>query len=231
MRTVAGIVLLSLLAAGCSTGSGSLFGSGSSSGGQSSPDFTDRIASFFSTGGSSRPQQQAGDPTIPEDVDCPGVSVREGASTLAVHGAGEPSALNLRYQGTIGRLARECKVVGRTMQMKVGMEGRIILGPAGGPGKVDVPLRFAVVKEGPQAVTILTKTYRVPVTIDAGASNVPFAEIDEAITFPMPSLSDLDAYVVYVGYDPEALKKPAPRPRKKTAPRQRNAQPRQAPAR
>jgi len=212
MRRVAGIVLISFLAAGCS--GGSLFDS-SAPGAGSSPDLGDRIAGFFSTGGSRRPQQQEGEPPPPEEVNCPSVAVREGASTLTVHGAGQPSPLNLRYQGTIGRTARECRVVANTLQMKVGVEGRIILGPLGGPGKIDVPLRFAVVREGPQPVTILTKTYRIPVTIAAGVSNVPFAQVDEALTFPLPSsIDELENYVVYVGYDPEALKRPEPRRRR-----------------
>jgi hypothetical protein len=221
MRVVAGILMLSMLAAGCSTGS-SLFGSsGSTSGTQSSPDLGDRISNFFFTGGSQRPQQQAGDPALPEDLECPAIAVREGASTLAIHGPGEPTALNLRYQGTIGRTARECRVVGQTMQMKIGVEGRIILGPAGAPSQVDVPLRLAVVREGTQPVTIATKTYRVSVAIGQGASNVPFTQIDEALTFPLPRPAELENYVIYVGYDPAAPKKPEPRRPRKSAPRKK----------
>jgi hypothetical protein len=213
MRIVAGVLLLSVLIAGC-TSSGLFEASNPASGAQNSADWTDQIASFFATGGSRRPQQQAGEPPPPDDIDCPSVTVREGASTLAIHAAGEPSAMTLRYQGTIGRTARECKVVARTLQMKVGVEGRIIVGPVGGPGKLDVPLRLAVVREGPKPVTILTKTYRVPVEIGAGASNIPFVQIDDTLSFPLPPVAELDAYVVYVGYDPEALKKPEPRRRR-----------------
>lgn len=221
MRNVAGIAFMSLMAAGC-TG-GSLFGTSDAPSGSSSPSWTDRIAGFFSTGGSSRPQQQAGEPPIPDEVDCPSVAVREGASTLTMHASNQPTPLTLRYQGSLGRLARECSVAAGTMRMRVGVEGRIILGPAGGPGNIEVPLRFAVVREGPEPKTIVTKTYRVPVTMPAGAGNVPFVQIDDNLTFPMPSLTELEAYVVYVGYDTEALKKPPPRPARKTAPKQRPA--------
>ena len=40
------------------------------------------------------------------------------------------------------------------MTMKVGVEGRVLLGPAGGPGQVDIPLRMAVVQEGPAPKTV-----------------------------------------------------------------------------
>jgi len=215
MRNIAGIVILSLLAAGCSTGS--LFNASDSvsSSGNATQDVTDRIAGFFADSGGTRPKQAPGGPPPPEDVVCPIITVREGASTMTAYARGEPTALNLRYQGTISRTARECQVVAGNLQMRVGVEGRIILGPAGGPEKIEVPLRFAVVHEGPQPQTILTKTYRVAVTIGPGESNVPFLEIDENLTFPMPrAVSQLEAYVVYVGYDPEALKKPAPRRRR-----------------
>ncbi|MPZ56081.1 MAG: hypothetical protein GEU91_06180 [Rhizobiales bacterium] len=216
MRKIAGLIVLSIAVAGCSAGGVR----DASSGSESSPGITDRISSFFSTGGSSRPQRPAGQPPLEEEIDCPSVTVREGASTLTVRTGGEPSAMTLRYQGTIGRTARECKVVARTLQMKVGMEGRIIMGPAGGAGSLDVPLRFAVVREGPQPVTVITKTYRVPVTITAGASNVPFVQIDEDLTFPLPAAQELESYVVYVGFDPEALKRPEPR-RRRAVPRRK----------
>jgi hypothetical protein len=101
--------------------------------------------------------------------------------------------------------------------MRIGVLGRVILGPAGGPGQIDVPLRYAVVQEGAEPKTIATKMYRIPVTIPAGQTNVPFTHVEEAMTFPMPRPSELDAYVVYIGFD--AVAKPEPK-----APRGRRAQ-------
>jgi hypothetical protein len=55
----------------------------------------------------------------------------------------------MKYQVTIGTTARECRMGPNNMvQVKVGMQGRVILGPEGGnPGTINVPLRFAVVQE------------------------------------------------------------------------------------
>lgn len=156
-----------------------------------------------------------------EDVECPGVDVRTGASTLMIGSkpgeVGEPAALDLRYQGTIIRTARECRVTAGVMNMKVGIEGRIITGPAGGPGTVDVPLRIAVVQEGVSPKTIVSKFARVPVTINNEVDRVNFTHVDSEISFPMPQpLANIDAYVVYVGFDsigapPERKKPPAKR--------------------
>ena len=118
-----------------------------------------------------RPQEESA-----PDVECPGVSVRTGAATLMIGskpGEEEPSALDLRYQATIVRTARECQVNSGIMTMKVGVEGRVITGPAGGPGTVDVPLRLAVVQEGVNPKTILSKFASVEVVVAGSVDRVP----------------------------------------------------------
>ncbi len=157
------------------------------------------------------------------DVECPSVDVRTGAATLLIGskpGEGEPSALDVRYQGSILRTARECHVNAGTMTMKVGVEGRIITGPAGGPGTIDVPLRLAVVHEGINPKAVLSKLARIPVTIAGTVDRATFTHVDSEISFPLPTpLGDIDSYVVYVGFDPTAAtpekKKPAAKPKPK----------------
>ncbi len=162
------------------------------------------------------------------DIECPGVDVRTGAATLMIGSkpgeVGEPAVLDLRYQGTIIRTARECHVNAGVMTMKVGIEGRIITGPAGGPGTADVPLRIAVVHEGTNPKTIVSKFARIPVTVNNAVDRVTFTHVDSDIAFPMPQVpADIDAYVVYVGFDalgappekktPPAKRKPAAKPK------------------
>ncbi len=157
------------------------------------------------------------------DVECPTVDVRTGAATLMIGskaGEGEPSALDLRYQGTIVRTARECRVSAGVMTMKVGIEGRVITGPAGGPGTVDIPLRIAVVQEGINPKTITSKFARIQVGIAGAVDRVPFTHVDPDVSFPMPTrAADIDSYVVYVGFDPvgaqQDKKKPAPKSKSK----------------
>ncbi|MGI8524868.1 MAG: hypothetical protein ACR2K5_01605 [Pseudolabrys sp.] len=199
-----GLLTLTLMAGGCSTSSLNLFGSSS----------TEKVVATNAS-----PNASIGD----DDVECPGVTVRSGASTLSLAAkstaASDPSALELRYQGTIVRTARECHVAAGTMTMKVGIEGRVIVGPAGGPGQLDVPLRLAVVQEGPQAKTVLSKLVRIPVTVGDGAPFVNFTHIDSEIAFPLPQpLGNIDSYIVYVGFDPNALNE---RPKAAAKPRRR----------
>lgn len=158
---------------------------------------------------------------IDTDVDCPNVAVRTGAATLMIGskpGEGEPSALDLRYQGSIVRTARECHVNAGIMTMKVGVEGRVITGPAGGPGDIVVPLRLAVVQEGPEPKAIVSKFVQIPVTVTAAVDRAGFTHIDPDITFPLPQpIGLIDNYVVYVGFDtsgaPPEKKKPPAKPK------------------
>ena len=63
--------------------------------------------------------------------------------------------------------------------MRVGVQGRVIAGPAGAPSQVEVPLRYAVVKEGVDPKTITTKFRRFPVAVAPGTANVVFTDIEE----------------------------------------------------
>jgi len=167
-----------------------------------------------------------GQPEVDTDVDCPGVQVRTGAATLMIGskpGEGEPSAMDLRYQGSIVRTARECHVSAGVMTMKVGIEGRVVTGPSGGPGDIIVPMRLAVVQEGVNPKTIVSKFAQIPVSIAGAVDRISFTHVDPDISFPLPQpLGLIDNYVVYVGFDPSGLKpekkKPAVKPRPKARP-------------
>jgi hypothetical protein len=150
-----------------------------------------------------------------DDIDCPEIKVRTGAATLMIGskpGEGEPNALDVRYQGSIIRTARECHINAGMMTMKVGIEGRVITGPAGGPGTVDVPLRIAVVQEGVAPKAVASKFGRETVVVNNAVDRVTFTHIDPDVTFPLPQpLGLIDYYVVYVGFDPlgdKPVKKP-----------------------
>jgi len=192
---------------------------------------------LFSSSSKATSDKPAGDgaaATASTDVECPEVQVRTGAATLMIGskpGEGEPAALDVRYQGSIIRTARECHVDAGTMTMKVGIEGRIITGPAGGPGTVDVPLRIAVVREGVTPKAITSKFGRETVTIAGAIDRVTFAHVDPDITFPLPRpLGDIDQYVVYVGFDPQSAQpeKPAQPEKRKPVAKKSAAKPKQS---
>jgi hypothetical protein len=200
----AAALLLAMPAAGCSS-MGGWFGSASPSAPAPSPSgsdsFSDRLGNLFA-GPMPKTMATGTDPAT-LGFECPSVGIREGASTLSVNTPNaEASAMNLRYQATIARTARECAVQGATLTMKVGVQGRVILGPNGGPGQLDVPIRYALVREGPESKTLISKLDRVRVDIPPGETNVPFTHVQNDMTIPMPPVTDIDSLVLYVGFDP-----------------------------
>ena len=206
---VAGLAL-----AGC--GGGSIFGAGSPSSTSNSTSFGDRFSQLF--GARSQEVSPSGVVAAAQDDDnqltCPPVNIRPGASTYAVGVAGkEAVGLDLRYQATITRTARSCTLTNGQIHVKVGVQGRVIVGPAGSPSTVDVPIRVAVVQEGVSPKTIATKVWQTNVEMTS-ESSVVFSLVGEDLVYPAPVGADGDAYVFYVGFDPLALK-PEPRARRK----------------
>lgn len=214
--------LLALMLAGCS-GSG-LTSPPSTSTTSSSSSTLDKIESFFSSPTANSQQPVAGAPTA-QEIDCPLINIRQGASTLTIGPTASNSsdvdstnngAMGVKYQGSFVRAARECVLIGGNVVMKIGVQGRIVVGPAGGPGEVNVPLRMAVVDETPNKTKpIVSRFALVPVTVASSTDNPTFSHIEENVSFPMPN--DLDRYIVYVGFDPLALQAQQERARPKPA--------------
>jgi hypothetical protein len=231
--TPTGPVLALLLLAGCSGGGAGAPATTASTGTvptasatpppPAAPSLKDKIASFFSGATQKEPQSVA---NAQPDVECPFLDIRQGASTLTFPpppADGSNEAMALKYQGTFVRAARDCAVVNGQMVMRVGVQGRIIVGPAGGAGQIDVPLRIAIVSAPLTAPkTVVTRLIRIPVTIGANDDNVDFTHIEEGLSFPLPSSSS-DPYIVYIGFDPlgaaaqDQAKKPAPAKKPKPA--------------
>lgn len=137
------------------------------------------------------------------DFNCPPVEVRSGAAAWQVN---EKSDGALRYQVSLGQRARECKFTTPDMRVRVGIQGRVLAGAAaaGTGGSLTVPIRLAVVEEGPTPKPVWTKLYTVPVQIGAGVTQLDFSYVAEDVTFPRPQPKVLDKYVIYVGFDPQA---------------------------
>ena len=176
------------------------------------------LPSWFTSSGSAA-NASAAPLALPADFECPAVQVRNGASTLTSSAnPAEPTATNLKYQVTIGTTARECRMgPNNTVLLKVGMQGRVILGPEGSPGAINVPLRYAVMREAIDSKLITTKLDRIAVTVPPGEGNVLFSHVIEGLDFPMPRGAEIDYYVIYIGFDPagaepeQKQKKPAPK--------------------
>ena len=177
----------------------------------------DRFKSLFGGGKSEEPAEKPpGETTDESGLTCPPVTVRAGASTFAVAAPGkQPIGNDLRYQATISKTARECSINGGQITARIGIQGRVIAGPAGAPSSVQVPIRVAVVQGGIGEKTIATKAYQTTVSMSEDSS-VPFTLVADDLVYPAPSLAVADNFIFYIGFDPQALKpEPKAKPPKK----------------
>ena len=180
----------------------------------SAQSITDRFKSLFGGG-----KSDEGAPSAPGTgqsdtggLTCPDVKVRAGASTYAVAEPGKQAVgSDVRYQATITRTARDCNLNAGQVTARVGIQGRVIVGPAGAPATVEIPLRVAVVQGGVNEKTITTTVVRTTVSMNEGLS-VPFSVVAEDIVYPAVSADINDSYIFYIGFDPQALK-PDPKPK------------------
>jgi len=183
----------------------------------SAQSLTDRFKSLFG-GKSEEPATDAPAAPVPQDtgdLTCPPVTVRSGASTYAVAAPGkQPVGNDLRFQATISKMARECSLNGGMITARIGIQGRVIAGPAGAPASVQVPIRVAVVHGGVSEKTIATKAYQTTVNMTESGSE-PFTLVAEDITYPAPPGAAGDSYIFYIGFDPQALKPERAAPKKK----------------
>ena len=79
--------------------------------------------------------------------------------------------------------------------VKMGVSGRVLLGPAGKETSVDVPIRFTVNRNN--NVTFSEK-YDVEVAIPPPAQSATFVKVVDNVAIPY---LDGDDIVIYVGFD------------------------------
>lgn len=142
---------------------------------------------------------------------CPQVDVRAEAESMRIYeGNKKGDEAALRYQTSIQRVARDCDIVGEDVVVRVGVAGRVIAGPKGGAGTVQVPLRIVVTDAGGKP--IYSQAHIVPVAVEAPDYSALWSQVDEQVRFPKAQSGDVS---IIVGIDEMALKGGATRPAKR----------------
>jgi hypothetical protein len=144
-------------------------------------------------------------------TDCPEIVVN-GAELRSPPGA---DAASVHYQLSISRTARECALSGDDIQVKVGVEGAAILGPAGQSGSYSGNLRIALRRKSDDHL-FSEKTLHVGATIPAGAARGDFTLLVDDLSAPFISSKAADDYEVVMSFAPsaEGPAKPARRSRR-----------------
>jgi hypothetical protein len=131
---------------------------------------------------------------------CPEVVVLEGTAASQTYAGTPPSSANLRYQYALDDTARECTLEGDQLAIKIGIAGKVLLGPAGSPGSFSVPVRMAVLREHDNQ-PIVSKLYRAAVTVAAGETRADFTIVSEPLQVPFIQDHAEDDYTIRVGID------------------------------
>lgn len=132
---------------------------------------------------------------LPKDDDnqtvvCPEVIVADGGAAIRAQSGQDSSGL--RYQISIVNVARECTPTGNGgFRLKVGVEGRVLLGPAGGPGSYGATLTTTVTRG---TTVVARRAARVGGTIASGQGGADFTHVEDGITVP-PGQSDVEIIV------------------------------------
>jgi hypothetical protein len=127
---------------------------------------------------------------------CPEIKVRPGTEALFFYGTGRvgnPQALN--YQAVIEKQSRNCIVSNGQISVKMGVVGRVLLGPSGTQQSVTVPVRFAVERDG---VAIFSEKYTIPVALTPPAQSAEFVKVVENVVVPYLGGENI---VIWVGFD------------------------------
>lgn len=131
-------------------------------------------------------------------TECPPIKIRNGAEALFSYAdkkVGDARALN--YQAVIDKESRNCVVSVGQINLKMGVVGRLLLGPSGSNSEnVTLPLRFAVESNGN---AMFTQRYDIPVTVTPPNQSEEFVKVVENVNIPYVSGDDI---VIWVGFDP-----------------------------
>ena len=178
--------LVAAALAGCSMGG--MFGGGS-------PASDANLANSSATPTAMAQAQTSALPAIA--TACPPIKVRTGTEAMFYYGGngkvGDPRTL--QYQGVIDKSTRNCVVSNGLITVQMGVEGRVLLGPAGTQTSVTVPVRFAVERDR-QAV--FSEKYQIPVAITPPAQSGEFIKVVQNVAIPYLGGEDI---TIWVGFD------------------------------
>ncbi len=136
-------------------------------------------------------------------VECPTVSVAPGDGNITFTAkGGNNDALSVIHRGEITKTARECAAsISGGISVKFGFAGRVLLGPQGKPGTVNLPVKVTVMDAG--RTTLKTEAIKVPVTITPDQTTGYFSVTREVVV-PIPQGANPRSYRILIAFDRRA---------------------------
>lgn len=147
-------------------------------------------------------EQEAAEIFRPVEV-CPQVQVRDGTQMMPVYERGrQGDPAGLRFQATVGKFSRDCRTSEIGTTVRVGVAGRLLAGPSGATGRVDLPVRVVLVRNGDEV--LYSKLHLIPAEIAPGTAATNWAKVVDDVVIPLGT--GQSRYVIYVGFDESGAK-------------------------
>lgn len=130
-------------------------------------------------------------------TECPPIKVREGGEALFKYANNsKPNPRELNWQAVIDKQSRNCIVSNGKISVKMGVVGRVLLGPAGNVTSADLPVRFAIERDG---TAVFSEKYEIPVQLAGGAQYADFVKVVDNVEIPYLGGETI---TIWVGFDP-----------------------------
>jgi hypothetical protein len=144
-----------------------------------------------------------------EDIDCPEIAVQDGTSAVRIYAGTSQANDAVRYQFSLGELARECRAEGKDLKIKVGISGLVLSGPAGSSGNFTVPVRVVVRRDADQK-PLVSELYRIDASLKADESQTSFVFVTPILSVPHTRPDEDQVYTIFIGFDSAAkVEKPS----------------------
>lgn len=129
-------------------------------------------------------------------TECPPIKIRPGSEALFSYGGGRVgNPQDLHFQAVIDQQSRNCVVSNGLITVKMGVVGRVLLGPKGTESTVNVPIRFAVERDG---MAVFSEKYTLAVPITPPSQTGDFVKVVENVAIPYVGGENI---VIWVGFD------------------------------
>jgi hypothetical protein len=194
--------LLTVFTAGCGISSltsglgNSIFGSSST---QSTPapgvSEEQLLSAAKQDGGSTAPVGEVA-------AGCPRLTVSPHGGHLTIYEDGRAGdGLAIMHRGEITKTARECQIEPGRVTVRYGFSGRVLLGPRGHAGTVNLPVSVTVTDAKRAKITTDTVSVDAAVAVD---NPIAYFSTVRSITFEIPEGTRPGEFEVFVGFDQNA---------------------------
>lgn len=130
---------------------------------------------------------------------CPRFNILSRDAQVTIYDTGRTGdGLAVLHRGEITKTARECRMESNRLTIKYGFSGKVLLGPRGKTGNVQLPLTVFVTDAKRERVASDTVRIDVPVALDKPIGY--FSTVRE-VSFTLPEGTRPGEYEVFVGFD------------------------------